>query len=106
MDSIKGQYMLHFAELIQRIKSHPLQKNEPVFFLCENVKGEWKDQRQFEPVFGISAIIIDAQQISPSRRLRAYFTNVSLVYCIAIVYVWIICVLLAWSIHFAASFSL
>lgn len=77
MDSVKGQYMLRFAKLIQRIKNHRFQKKERLFFLCENVDTKWADAHQFEPIFGISPVIIDAQQISPTRRRRAYFTNVS-----------------------------
>mmetsp|Transcript_40219 Transcript_40219/g.84473 ORF Transcript_40219/g.84473 Transcript_40219/m.84473 type:complete len:292 (-) Transcript_40219:62-937(-) len=75
MSSIKGQYMLKFANLINRIKKHPRQNGERVFFLCENVATKWADACQFEHVFGISPIIIDAQQMSPTRRNRSYFTN-------------------------------
>ena len=76
VDSAKGQYMPKFAQLIKRIKNHKLQRNEPVFFLCENVTLKWKDM-PFEPLFGISPIEIDAQKISPAKRDRCYFTNVS-----------------------------
>ncbi|KAL7543185.1 hypothetical protein ACHAXR_012598 [Thalassiosira sp. AJA248-18] len=73
--SVKGRYMIKFADLILRIKNHRLQKNENVFFLCENVQMKEEDLKHFEPKFGISPIIIDAQNVSPSKRKRSYSTN-------------------------------
>ena len=68
--------MVRFAELIQKIRSHPSQGDEPVFFLCENVVMKLEDSQAFEPIFGISPVEICAQQMSPAKRLRGYFTNV------------------------------
>jgi len=69
--------MVQFAKLIRRIENHRLQKDEKLFFLCENVKMEDRDAAHFEPTFGVSYIVLDAQQLSPAKRRRSYFTNVS-----------------------------
>ena len=69
--------MVRFAELIQKIRSHPSQGDEPIFFLCENVVMKLEDSQAFEPIFGISPVEICAQQMSPAKRSRGYFTNVS-----------------------------
>lgn len=77
MKSVKGQYMLKFAQLIKRIKNHPEQKGHHVFFLCENVESMKDDDvMQFEDDFGISRVNIDALCLSPTRRHRSYFTNI------------------------------
>ena len=77
VNSTKGQYMVKFAQLIQKIRNHPLQKDEEVFFLCENVALQWPDQKSVESIFGISPVEICAQQLSPNKRFRGYYTNVS-----------------------------
>lgn len=76
MESVKGQYMLKFAQLIKRIKNHPKQNGHHLFFLCENVKMKDRDVMKFEGDFGISRVNIDAQCLSPTKRLRSYFTNI------------------------------
>ena len=77
MKSVKGQYMLKFAQLIKRIKNHPEQKGKRVFFLCENVESMKDDDvMKFEDDFGISRVNIDAQCLSPTKRARSYFTNI------------------------------
>lgn len=73
---ITRSYMVRFAELIQKIRSHPSQGDEPVYFLCENVVMKLEDSQAFEPIFGLSPVEICAQQLSPAKRLRGYFTNV------------------------------
>ncbi len=78
MASITGQYMRKFAEIIQRIKDHELQQGKHVFFLCENVEAmKDVDVMKFEHQFGISRLNLDALQLSPVKRARSYFTNVS-----------------------------
>ena len=77
VDSECGQYMPKFARLVKKIKNHPMQKGEHVFFLNENVALRWKDMGSFEHEFGISQVKIDAQQMSWAKRNRGYFTNVS-----------------------------
>jgi hypothetical protein len=78
MASKKGQYMLKFAEIVQRIKNHNLQRGKHVFFLCENVESMMdEDVMKFEQQFGISRLNFDALQLSPAKRARSYFTNVS-----------------------------
>jgi hypothetical protein len=77
MKSVKGQYMLKFAQLIKRIKNHPKQNGHHVFFLCENVESmKDNDVKEFEDDFGISRVNIDALCLSPTKRARSYFTNI------------------------------
>jgi len=77
VNSSKGSYMKRYAQIINRIKKHRKQNDEPVFFLCENVTLEWEDLSTIEPLFGVSPIEIDAQFLSPIKRKRSYITNVS-----------------------------
>lgn len=81
VQSEKGQYMPRFAKLIHRIRNHDHQKGEHLFFVCENVPTNWDDQKHIEPLFGISPIAINALAMSPAKRNRAYYTNVSLYNC-------------------------
>lgn len=76
----QGQYTVRFAKLLDRIRMHPKQKGESLFFLCENVPLYGDDARDADEAFGISPICIDAKYFSPCKCNRTYFTSVSY-YC-------------------------
>jgi hypothetical protein len=72
--------MTRFGRLIHRIKAHPLQRDVPCFFLAENVViDDLEDQRLMEEAYGVAPAVIDSKYYSPCKRLRSYFTSVSMV---------------------------
>jgi site-specific DNA-cytosine methylase len=77
--SAKGSYMLRFGQVLNRIRNFNSENgvSEP-FFFCENVPTNWEDQQHIEQEFGISPVVLDSLQMTPAKRNRAYYTNVSL----------------------------
>ncbi|KAL3788804.1 hypothetical protein HJC23_006257 [Cyclotella cryptica] len=76
VQSVKGGYMLRFGQLINSIRQFNREnKVQDPFFFCENVPMRWEDQEHVEYEFGISPVLIDALQMSPSKRCRAYYLN-------------------------------
>lgn len=73
----QGAYLPNFADLIRRIQEE--QGDHPLFYLVENVVlHEFDDIQRTEKAFGCTAVMLDAQHFSPTRRNRHYWTNVSM----------------------------
>jgi hypothetical protein len=85
IDGFQGSYIMKFASLIHTIKNHALQDENPLFFLCENVPISIKHGRiEIEDKFQVVGVILDAKYLSPCKRNRIYFTNVSLLVFVCI----------------------
>jgi len=79
IEGYQGSYMMKFASLIHKIKKHALQNENPLFFLCENVPISIKHGLlEIEDKFQVVGVTLDAKYLSPCKRNRMYFTNVSL----------------------------
>lgn len=77
----QGQYLIRFANLINLVQNHAGQGSHPLFFFMENVRfkqeSRHEDLMELEDVIGVPPTIWDAQYLSPCRRDRSYWMNVS-----------------------------
>lgn len=79
----QGQYLIRFAKLIKLVQGHARQTGHPLFFFIENVvfkqKSRTPDIMDLEKLIGVPPTIWDAQYLSPCRRDRSYWMNVSII---------------------------
>jgi len=77
----QGQYLIRFANLIKLVQQHAGQNGHPLFFFMENVVfrqgSRHEDLMELEGLIGVPPTIWDAQYLSPCRRDRSYWMNVS-----------------------------
>jgi site-specific DNA-cytosine methylase len=78
IEGFQGSYMMKFASLVHDLKNHTLQNQNPLFFLCENVPISMDcGLLEIEEKFQVVGVTLDAKYLSPCKRNRMYFTNVS-----------------------------
>ena len=88
LDGKKGIYMLLTAELVARIRQDKRQAGQPLYYILENVL--LRNEKELPLDFGTKdriknalecswdPIDLDAADVSPCKRLRAFFTNIKL----------------------------
>lgn len=76
IDGKSGNYMIQFGNLIETIQNHPMQLQMHLYFLSENVICDKDDEEVVDCVYGVPALRLDAQDFSPCKRNRNYWTNI------------------------------
>jgi hypothetical protein len=76
IDGKSGNYMIQFGNLIETIQKHPMQLQRHLYFLSENVICDKDDEEIVDSVYGVPALRLDAQDFSPCKRNRNYWTNI------------------------------
>ena len=69
----KNEYLVKIGEIIKKIQQ---RQTKTALFLTENDCFKTDLQKISEDVYGIPPYLIDAQEISPCRRPRLYWTNI------------------------------
>ena len=70
-----GQYLPAMGRFIAKLQER--QPNRRIFFVAENVPLRGDDLQTVEKAFGVPGLLVDSKDVSPCRRNRHYFLNVS-----------------------------
>lgn len=74
----QGSYHVRLGRLIQRMSGFAKKRKKHQYFLVENVATKGDDSKKLEEVYGVPPIHVNAKDYSPTRRYRAFYTNLPL----------------------------
>ena len=70
-----GRYLPAMGRLIKKLQAR--QPKRPIYFIAESVPLRGDDLKAAEDAFGVPGLLLDSKDLSPCRRNRHYFINVS-----------------------------